>query len=323
MGITKNASLKDIARKLMWASDIIIFVHQNPDGDALGSSTALAKTLRGMGKTAYVLLEEEVPGYLSFMDTDCCTLDRNCIADPDVCICVDCCEYSRFASIADIYDKGKTKLCVDHHLNDTGFGDFYYVDSTAAASAELIYKLIVALDEDITRDIANALYIGISTDTGSFKYSNTTADTHEIAMNLLRVGIDHNDIIVNLYQNKKITEVEVQSMAVNEKKMIAGGKGAITMVTAEMLESCNADLGDAESVIDVLRDISGVEIAAVLKERGDKIKVSFRAKSYANVAEIAQKFGGGGHVKAAGCTLECGKDEALAKIEASICEALK
>ena len=328
-----NASLKELAGFLKAAETILIFTHTNPDGDALGSAAALCRVLRKMGKTSWILMDEEVPEYISFMDTEFVTRDKECLKDHDVSICVDCGEYSRFPALADKFDEGKLHLCVDHHATGDGFGDHYYIDPSEAATCQLIYKLIKELEAVVAesgetagqvalidRQVAESIYTGINTDTGSFQYSNTTADTHAIASDLMTYGVDHTAINVKLYQTIPMTKLKIQAAILQKAELLFGGKVAVGYVTGQMLEEAGAVLDDAEGTIDMLRNIEGVEIAAFLKEKGEAVKVSMRAKSYANVAEIVSVFGGGGHVKAAGCTLEMGMDEALDAIKKAIGE---
>ena len=326
-----NASLKELAGFLKAAETILIFTHTNPDGDALGSAAALCRVLRKMGKTSWILMDEEVPEYISFMDTEFVTRDKDCLKDHDVSICVDCGEYGRFPALADKFDEGKLHLCVDHHATGDGFGDHYYIDPSEAATCQLIYKLIKELEAAVAegsdaatglidKTVAESLYTGINTDTGSFQYSNTTADTHAIAADLMTYGVDHTAINVKLYQTIPMTKLKIQASILQRAEFLFGGKVAVGYVTGQMLEEAGAVLDDAEGTIDMLRNIEGVEIAAFLKEKGEAVKVSMRAKSYANVAEIVSVFGGGGHVKAAGCTLEMGMDEALDAIKKAIGE---
>ncbi|MBR2619976.1 MAG: bifunctional oligoribonuclease/PAP phosphatase NrnA, partial [Firmicutes bacterium] len=293
----------------------------------------LCRVLRKMGKTSWILMDEEVPEYISFMDTEFVTRDKECLKDHDVSICVDCGEYSRFPALADKFDEGKLHLCVDHHATGDGFGDHYYIDPSEAATCQLIYKLIKELEAVVAesgetagqvalidRQVAESIYTGINTDTGSFQYSNTTADTHAIASELMTYGVDHTAINVKLYQTISMTKLKIQAAILQKAEFLFGGKVAVGYVTGQMLEEAGAVLDDAEGTIDMLRNIEGVEIAAFLKEKGEAVKVSMRAKSYANVAEIVSVFGGGGHVKAAGCTLEMGMDEALDAIKKAIGE---
>ena len=323
-----NATLRELGSTLKSAQSILIYTHINIDGDALGSAAALCRVLRKMGKDAWILMDEDVPGYISFMDTEFCTRDRDCLANPDISICVDCGEYSRFPALADKYDEGKLKLCIDHHATGNGFGDHYYIDPQAAATSELIYKLIVEMEgllseegqtaDLIDKTIAESIYTGINTDTGSFQYSNTTAETHAIAAELMKKGVNHTAISVALYQTVPMTKLRIQAKILDRAEMIADGKVAISCVTSDMLDEVGAVLDDAEGSIDLLRNIEGVEIAAFLKEKADCVKVSMRAKSFANVSEIAGAFGGGGHVKAAGCTLHMPMAEAMEVLKKEI-----
>ncbi len=310
-----NSSLKEIGELLRKAQSVILFPHESPDGDALGSCAALCRTLREEGKEAWVLLDEEVTGYLGFMDTEYCTTDAGCIDSPDICACIDCSEEKRFSRRAGKFAEGKLKLCIDHHATASGFADIYYIDSREAAAAQIIYKLLCEMDAEISRTTAESLYVGISTDTGSFRHSNTRAETHIIASRLFGCGIDHQKLIVNLYNSVSFKQVKMESEILNRMELIAGGKSAVSYVTSDMLAEHNAALDDCEGVIDRLRNIEGVEIAAFLKEKDGAVKVSLRAKTYGCVDEIAMKYGGGGHVKAAGCTLEMTMEEALRVIK--------
>lgn len=317
-----NVSLKEMAAFLLDAQSVLIFPHTGIDADALGSAAALCRGLRSLGKTAWVLTDEEIPRYISFMDTEYCTLDKAVIEAPDVCICVDCSEESRFPGLADKYREGKLQLCIDHHATGGSFGDYYYIDGAEAATSQLIHKLLPEMGITLDKAMSESLYAGISSDTGSFQYSNTSAETHSIAAELLETGIDHMKITVSLYQTVSLKKVQLESDILNRMEIVAGGRGAISCVTDEMLDQYGATLDDAEGAIDKLRNIEGVEVAAFLKEKGGTVKVSMRSKSLANVDRIAVKFGGGGHAKAAGCTLDLCMDDALALIKKEIKEYL-
>lgn len=313
-----NASLSEIGSMLRSAESIILFPHESPDGDALGSCAALCRVLRNEGKDAWVLLDEDVKGYLEFMDTEYCTADRDCVTAPDICMCIDCSEEKRFSRRAEKFREGRMRLCIDHHVTAGSFGDLYYIDGDEAATAQIIYKLLRAMDAEIGQTVAESLYVGISTDTGSFRHSNTTAETHMIASRLFGCGIDHQKLVINLYNSVSYKQTRMESAILEKMELIADGRAAVSYVTGAMLKAENAELGDCEAVIDRLRDIKGVEIAAFLKEKNGAVKVSMRAKSYGRVDSIAVKYGGGGHVKAAGCTLEMPMDKALDVIKKEI-----
>ncbi|MDO4486689.1 MAG: bifunctional oligoribonuclease/PAP phosphatase NrnA [Bacillota bacterium] len=318
-----NVSLEKAGHLLQNAESVLIFPHINPDGDALGSSAALCRVLRNNGINAWVLLEEDVPEYLKFMDTEFCTQDQSCIDEPDICVCVDCSEEKRFPGRVDIFNSGRLKLCIDHHVTSGSFGDYYYIDGDEAATAQIIYKLLLAMGAEIDSCVGSSLYVGISTDTGNFQYSNTTSDTHIIAAELLKKGIDHMGIMVALYQNRSLARVRLESMIVDRMEIFSEGRAAVSYVDSAMLEKVGAMLEDAETAIDTLRDIEGIEIAAFIKEKDDAVKVSMRAKYWGRVDEIAVRFGGGGHAKAAGCTMHMAVDEAIALIKKEITNYLE
>ncbi|MFQ7473806.1 MAG: DHH family phosphoesterase [Anaerovoracaceae bacterium] len=306
--MNSNISLKGIGDILKKADSILIFTHVNPDGDAAGSASALCSALRDMKKKAWVIVDEDIPGYIDFINTEYFTTDKHVEEAPDVCVCVDCSEQSRINGRFGKYNAGKTKICIDHHLIDngfeqSGFADYYYIDSDEAAASQIVYKLLKAMKINITVPIAEAIYTGIVTDTGSFQYSNTTYETHMIAAELLNAGIDKMKIMISLYQSVSLSKIKLQNKIMDTLEIFCGGKAAAVYVTQDMVKNANADVDDSEGVIDTVRNINGIEIAAFLKEKDDSIKVSLRAKSEARVDDIASYFGGGGHMKAAGCTL--------------------
>ncbi len=321
--MTNNASLRQIGEALLEAGSILVFPHTSPDGDAMGSSIALCRALREEGKECYVLLEDRLPEYISFLEHECCTRDMDVIAEPDAVICVDCSEENRIPERLSLYKNAGRRLCIDHHINKDGFGDLYYINEGVAAAAELIYTLIREMDWTLDGASAEALYTGIVTDTGSFQYSNTTPETHIIAARLIAEGVNVNDISVKLYQNVSLSQAKAESKIMNNMVLFAEGKGAISYITKDELKALDATVDDTESAIDMLRNIRGVEIAAFLKEKDNGIKVSLRAKNDGNVQKIAKSFGGGGHKKAAGFTIEGELNEVLAMTKDAIASSME
>lgn len=320
----QNNSMKEIGEQLLAADSVLLFPHINMDGDALGACTALCEALQTAGKRAAILVEEEVPEYVKFLDQGYCSQDPDVIEDPDICMCVDCSETKRFPGRTEAFFKGRVTICIDHHVTSEPFADYNYIDGGAAATCELVYQLIRTMGLEITKEIAEAIYTGISTDTGNFQYSNTTKETHLIAAALMDAGIDHNKITVQLYQNTRLEKLRIIIKALENMLIFADGKAAIAYASLQMLEDVGASLEDTEGMIDILRDIMGVEIAAFLKEKGpNHIKVSMRAKTDGNVAEIAAKFGGGGHIKAAGCTFHTDLETACNQIKEAVEESLR
>ena len=300
----KNCSLKQIAEILQNGKTILLFPHMQIDGDALGSSVALCRVLRKQGKQAYILIEEEIRWNLAFLDEEYCISDQEIFDEIDICLAVDCSDLARVGKRKGTYFSGKRTISIDHHLTNISFADYNYNDGSAAATGEIVFRLFKEMESDIDSLTAEALYAAIVTDTGNFQYSNTTKETHLITANLYDYGMDHNKVIVSIYQNTRREKVKIISKALSTMEFFCNGKGNIAYVSRDMLQETGALINETEGIVEQLRNINGVEISIFLKEEADTIKVGMRAKTIANVAEIAQYFGGGGHKKAAGCTIK-------------------
>ena len=309
-----NTDIQTIADKLFSAKKVVLFPHINPDGDSTGSCTALSLALRGAGVECYVCAGE-YPKYLKHINNETFTGDLDLASGADIAVAVDCSAENRLDSRLEAYQSGKMQMCIDHHMNKDGFGEFYYIDEDAAAVSEVVFKIIKASGAVITRDIANALYTGIVTDTGGFRYSNTTAESHRLAAELFEIGVDHTEIIVNLYNNKSLIKLRCENMAIDKMMFFAEGRGVISYLTSGEMAAINAHPEHADEIIDRLRDIDGVEMAAYLEERENGIKVSMRAKTTSSVVEICKRNGGGGHAKAAGCTIDDTMENVFALIK--------
>ena len=319
-----NNSLEKIANKLKEAETILLYPHVLMDGDTLGSSIALCIALRKMGKKAYVLIEDDIPGYLLFMEKDYCTSDQNILDAPDISISIDCSDIERFVKRKDKFLTGKLSICIDHHRTNNFFAELNYIDEFVGATGEIIFHLIQAMGTEIDVEMAEALYIAITTDTGNLQYTNTTRTTHLIAAELFDIGIDLEKISVEVYQNIRHEKLKITNEVIGTIEMICNGKADIAYVTQDMLKKTGALMEETEGIIETLRNISGVEISAFLKEnKKNEIKVGLRAKTYGDVSAIAQIYGGGGHKKASGCTLYTSLEDAKKQISASIVEHLK
>ncbi|WP_206457819.1 DHH family phosphoesterase [Anaerovorax sp. IOR16] len=319
----ENNTLKEIGSQLLSANRILLFPHMQIDGDAYGSAVALCLALRNLGKEVYVLLEDEVPAFLSFLTCDFCLEGEPPFDSADIAIAIDCSDVGRFEKRKDWYFKGNVTICLDHHMTTGVFADFNYIDSSAAATGEIIYDLLKVMNCDFNAEIANALYAAITTDTGNFRYSNTTKRTHLIVADLYDTGLDHTKVCVEIYENVRRERVKLSADALKDMQLFCDGSAGLVSVTQKMLEVNHTSMEETEGIIDTLKSIEGIEIAALLKEKEKEIiKVSLRAKSYGNVANIAQKFHGGGHIKAAGCTIHDSLDNAKKMIIGAIEEEL-
>ena len=304
----KNNTFKEIADVLTGGEIIYIFPHIVMDGDAIGSGGALCCALRAMGKTSYVITEDEIPDNLKFADKGYTMAYGQAINSIDkdyISVCVDCSETKRFPKRKDLFEGGKIKVCIDHHKTAEPICDYNYVDPDAAATCELIYYLLMEMKTEITPEIADLLYTGIATDTGNFQYSNTTKETHEIVSKLYDVKNGFNDVSLEIYENETFEKLALQGEIFKSAMTFAGGKGIIAWVSQEMLKKCNATMNDSEGSVSKLRSIGTCEVACLLRENADgTIKASLRSKRFFDVAKLSAKYGGGGHTRAAGFTVK-------------------
>ena len=318
-----NTDLKTIGKTLQAADSVLLFPHNNPDGDAIGSGVALCMVLRKLGKSAWVVLEKNLSSSLEHMDKGMCTTDPDVIPCADATVAIDCSEEGRFEEVREAFENGKTRLAIDHHRINDFSQDFYYIDPAAASNTEIIYDLIKAMEWEMDADMAEALYTGLVTDTGSFQHSNTTPKSHRMAAELIEAGVDVNKVSTQLFKNNDPKKVALEANVLSRIELFSGGRGAMVGISTEDLKKCNADLEHAEHMIDHLIRMKGVEIAATLKETDKGVSLSMRSKSWGNVEKIARALGGGGHIKAAGATLEMPLDEAYRTVHEYIEKAIE
>lgn len=302
-----NDSLRSIAAIMKDINTVLLFPHVNMDGDALGSCSALCLALRSLGKKAYVMISEPVPKNLDFLECGCTTMDDSVIEDVELSLMLDCNGRNRIVNREAAFERGRIKGCIDHHavgVSDIKF-DFLRSEPKSAATGEIIYQLIRNLGVEITLDMANCLFAAITTDTGNFQHNNTTKRTHEIVGKLYEVeGFDSKAISALIYDRQSKEALKMEAVMLAALEFYADGKVAVGAITQNLLEECNCTMDEAEGMIQRIMSIDGVEIGALFKESPDNVRASLRAKTYANVAEVATQFGGGGHVRAAGCTFE-------------------
>ncbi|MEG0829819.1 MAG: bifunctional oligoribonuclease/PAP phosphatase NrnA [Anaerovoracaceae bacterium] len=318
------SSLSEIGKQLLAAKSVLLLPHIQMDGDAFGSAVAICKGLRSAGKEAWILIEDGISDQIKFLENGYCTDDQDKVLRPDVCMCVDCGDTGRFPKRAEKFAQGKTTICVDHHTTSVPFADYNYIDSNAAATAEIIFDILKEMCLEIDKEMGEALFAGICTDTGNFQYSNATKQTHLIVAELYDCGIDHNKVAVCLYQNTSLEKLQITNRVMSTMEILNEGNCAMAYVTKEMLTEVGATGQETEGIVETLRDIKGVEISAFLKEKNPgEIKVSLRAKTSGNVADISAKYKGGGHVKAAGFTLHMTMDNAKALVKNEISISLE
>lgn len=311
-----NVSYSKIAKKMRSYERVLIFPHIHPDGDALGSSGALCKALRLLDIEAYVLVDEDFPHNLNFLDEDVSTFNTEVFNGFDyLAVMVDCSDTSRILNRLDAFKSAKERIVIDHHI--TASPDFkpdlMRVEPDSAATGELVYYIINELGITMNQYIAYAIFTAITTDTGNFQHQNTTARSHEIAAALYDVeGFNSKPVSNLIYNRDSLNSFELEKLVMESIKIYEKGRIVIAFITKEMLKETNTDMSETDRFITKLMTIDEVEIAAILKENEENLtKVSLRAKSYADVSKIADKFGGGGHKRAAGFNLSVPPMEAL------------
>lgn len=312
--------LNEIAKLIGQSTTIGITFHTSPDGDSLGSALALLIALKNKNKMAYIISQEKIPedfSYLPFGSEISGNLQEP-IENTELVIVLDCGNRERINAKLNNYKN--TLINIDHHLSNDMYGDFNYVDTRAAAVAEIVYELIAILNMKINKDIATCLYTSLLTDTGSFKYSNTTSRTHNIAAKLIDTSIDFTSIHRNIYENKSFKFLKLQGMVLENMYLLLDNKICIMEIHEKMLKAINYVLEDSSEIISYGLKVKGVEISVLFKEATNGVKISFRSKDTADVRKIAENFFGGGHSKASGAfipnvTLEEAKNIVIPKLK--------
>lgn len=297
--------MRDIIEILKSESRFVVTSHCSPDGDNIGSTMAMIKALVKEGKEAYWALEDSVPKSLHFLYQGVLQ-NQEFGNDEYVLIGLDCGDKARLCCSEEIVKNAKYVINIDHHISNPSYGDYNYLDFEASSTCELVYRIIKELNDELLneKEISEAIYAGIMTDTGNFMYSNTSPETFVVSGDLLSRGIDRQKIIENLYQNNpkgypRFLSKVLDTLHIHEEKI------AVAYFTQEMLEESNVDYNDTEDVVNYTRDIEGVELGILLKEKEKGlIKVSLRSKKILDVNILASQFGGGGHKRAAGCTIK-------------------
>jgi len=297
----------------------VLTTHINPDGDAIGSEIAMAEYLKHLGKEVYIINISSTPNNYQFLDSneEIIVFDENrhqqLVASADLYIIVDISDWDRLRSIGKIIKNVPApKICFDHHHINYKFVDLDIICEEVSSTGELIYEFLTKINHPIQGIIARALYTCILTDTGSFRFSNTTAKTHEIASKLLDVGVDAREIYNLVYEQNSRCKMALMGEALRNINYECGGRLAWFVLTQEMFESCNASHWDTEGFPEIPRTINGVEVSLMFTELDDdKVKVSLRSKGQIVINHIAEKFGGGGHYYAAGALVNSNLKETI------------
>lgn len=307
------STLDNILEEINKAETIVILTHENPDGDAIGTGLALYNALKDYGKNPDIIIPEYPRTFDFLPGVDEIKKESN-IEKYDLAISVDCATIKMLNGFANYFENAKVKVSIDHHSTNTMFGDLNYVSPDAPACAQILLVVLEYFKMEITKDIGTCILTGIITDTGGFKYATVTSETFEFVAWLLNKGINVSKIYRKVLQVKTKANFELTRMAMERLEFFEDGKVAFTYITKEDEEKVNAETGDHEGIVEVGRDIEGVEVSIFLRETDKGCKVSMRSNEYVNVSDVCILLGGGGHVHAAGATMQCGLDQAKEKV---------
>lgn len=304
--------MTDIITPILDSDSVAIITHVNPDGDAIGSSIALMHALDAVGKSVDIYCQDDPPKVYDFLKGfGRVKKPRESTKQYDMAIVLDCSDRERMGNCSPIMDRAKSSINIDHHISNTYYADMNIVDGGASATGELVFELIGLLIDSGNKTIAEALYTAIISDTGGFSFSNTSPKTHRIAAHLIEWGVAVNRISDLLFRDYSLEWVKLLGEAIKTLELYHQGRVAIIHVTQKMLREIGATEGHTSGIIQYAIDISGVELAVMLREmEPDLIKASFRSQSLIDVSTLAQEFGGGGHKRASGCTIEQPLDRA-------------
>jgi len=309
---------KDTAAFLREHDGYLILTHKKPDGDTVGSASALCAGLRAIGKTAYVLENPDItPRYAAYLApfTPCAGFI------PETVISTDVADAALLPKNAEVY-ADRVKLSIDHHDTSRRFSENLWCESDSAATGELIFMLLKELGVMITPEMANVLYAAVSTDTGCFRFANTTPRTHRIAAELMECGADWYELNRVLFSVKPATRIAVESAILGSLKFFVDGKISVAVVSKAMKAETGATQDDLDGISSLPYQVEGVEAGITVFEQSDGYKISLRTGALVDAAAVCAKFGGGGHNRAAGCHFACALPDVVSAMVRAVEEEL-
>ncbi|MGK0184342.1 MAG: phosphoesterase RecJ-like protein [Verrucomicrobiales bacterium] len=329
--IVTNTSFSEIAATIKAAKSIVVLSHLRPDGDALGSQLGMALSLKSLGKCVRVVNEDGLPDSLSFLpNSDLIETPQQVTAqgalDVDLVIACDTASFKRLGSaVAALIPEQAKWINIDHHISNECYGDFHYIDPVSPATGQIVYQFLTSQQLPIDSAISENLFVAISTDTGSFQFPNTTAETFRAGAALIDGGAAVGQISQALYGNYPLRRTLLLGELLKVLKIGNNGQRASWAMTLEMTERLGIQASDTDGLIDHIRSIEGVVVAAFFQEAEDGyVRASLRSSDpRLDVCAICQKFNGGGHKLAAGVRLRASLHEAQTKILEAIDESLK
>lgn len=306
-------TIDNIKEEINKAKDIVILTHENPDGDAIGSALAMYLTLKRLGKEVDVIIPE-FPKIFKFLPCSDEVKKEGKEENYDLAISVDVTGIKRLNGFARYFENANVRIQIDHHQVNEMFADFNFVNPDSPACAQTLIFVIEKLGIDIDEKIGTCLLTGIITDTGGFQYEGVSAETFEFASWLLTKGVKVSNIYKKVLQTRTKANFELRKMVMDRMEFLDNGKVTFTYITFDDLEKVNAEAGDHEGLVEIGRDVEGVEVSIFLREIEGGFKASLRSNEYVNVSDVCLTYNGGGHIRAAGCTILGTLEEVKEKI---------
>ncbi|MFS0727887.1 DHH family phosphoesterase [Paenibacillus sp. 1P07SE] len=306
--------------------DFLVVSHVQPDGDAISSTVLIGWLLGRLGKRAVLVNEGSVPSRLSFLelaDSITCMTERPLERSFSHIISVDCADFRRIGLVSQFFAEDAQLLNIDHHPTNDAFGTVNLIRADAAATVEILYDLIVHSGVELDLQAATAVYTGLLTDTGGFRYANTSAHVMEIASEMLRLGVKGSNLAHHLLEQMTTPQLRLLQRGLSRLSFTEDGKISWLFMEPADLEETGAAGEDLEGLVNYALNVEGVEVGILYKGTTDgHTKVSFRSAGKIDVAAIAQTFGGGGHVRAAGCRIEGQVPDVISMVVESVRRAL-
>lgn len=310
--MNSEIELDSIISVLNTAKKIGIFTHEAPDGDAIGSSLALYLGLKQLKKDVDVITDKYSNSFKFLSSLD--EIRGEGSGNYDVCVVFDCADKKRLYDINGSFDKANKTIAIDHHVSNTFFATYNYVEDKSPATCKTLVKILKRLGISFTKEIGEALMTGIITDSGGFRYGTVDDETFEFAAQMLDVGVNISEIYLKTFGIQTRAQFNLTSIATSRLKFVSNNKIAITYITMDDIKKTGAKNGDHEGIVNVGRNVEGVEVSIFLREYETGYKVSFRSNNEVDVSEIAKVFDGGGHIKAAGCVINEELEVAMKKL---------
>jgi len=317
--------LSPIIKAIQAHKRFLVSTHVNPDADAIVSALAVAIVLKSMGKTATVVNESEVPSWLKFLPKTSLFKKASDIKklDYDAAIVVDCGDLARIGTVEALTKSGRPLINIDHHKTNRGFGQVNLVMPKSSSTAEVLYELFEEMGVRLNKDLAALLYVGIMTDTGSFRYESTSSRTHQIVSHLMSFGIESSKMYDRIYDAIPAHDLQVFLRAIGSVELLKGGQVACLELNQKILSQFSGGFDVRDKVFSLLRATKGVEIVVIFSEaEPTRTRVNMRSKNYFDVAKVAAEFGGGGHIRASGCTVDANLKETRKRLLNKIMKGL-